>query len=359
MSKYCEIAELIKRRIRQEDYTATHFPGIRKLAEDTGVSYLTARQAVLKLTADGVLLQKENGYFSVNPQWNRDKAAFKVAFLTHHRASDYYVWENAVMAAAGRLGVFFRQVYYTHDDDPVIAEVLSSDFDLIFFKHNIMQNPFCRNLVLRHREKVVSLFQDLTEFGVRCFDGAPPDDAARLVDHLYELGHRKFATVKVAGDSNSGTSKIAAWERRLRQYGLKNTAFEVNCPHSSYTLIPAYEQAGRIVDAENRPTAIFCTALELAIGLNRYCHDRGLVVGRDLSVCSFGQPEMARMQLPSITVIDRPPPTDVAEEIIRDAMNSDGGEPAKLMYRTGVGNLIIGESTGPLGKSNPSKKGAL
>lgn len=86
MSKYSEIAELVKRRIRKEDYTVNRFPGIRKLAEDCGVSYLTARQAMLKLVDDGVLLQKENGYFSINPQWNRDKAEFKVAFLTHHQA---------------------------------------------------------------------------------------------------------------------------------------------------------------------------------------------------------------------------------------------------------------------------------
>ena len=348
MSKYSEIAELVKRRIRKEDYTVNRFPGIRKLAEDCGVSYLTARQAMLKLVDDGVLLQKENGYFSINPQWNRDKAEFKVAFLTHHRASDYYVWENAVMTAAEKLGVFFRQVYYTHDDDPVIAEVLSGDFDLIFFKHNILGNPFCRNLVLKHRDKVVSLFQDLTEYGVRCLDGASPDEAVRLVDHLYGLGHRRFAAVQVAGDSSSGSSKIATWERRLSQYGLKNTVFEVACRHTSYTLIPAYEQAAQIVNASPRPTAVFCTALELAIGLNRYCHEQGITVGRELSICSFGQPEMARMQVPSITVIDRPPPVEVAEEMIRDVMDSGIGEPVKLMYRTGVGNLIVGESTGPL-----------
>lgn len=54
------------------------------------------------------------------------------------------------------------------------------------------------------------------------------------------------------------------------------------------------------------------------------------------------------MQVPSITVTDRPLPMEVAEEMIRDVMDSGIGEPVKLMYRTGVGNLIVGESTGPL-----------
>ncbi len=54
------------------------------------------------------------------------------------------------------------------------------------------------------------------------------------------------------------------------------------------------------------------------------------------------------MQVPSITATDRPPPVEVAEEMIRDVMDSGVGEPVKLMYRAGVGNLIVGESTGPL-----------
>ena len=130
--------------------------------------------------------------------------------------------------------------------------------------------------------------------------------------------------------------------------GIRFVITDVACRHTSYTLIPAHERAARIVDASPRPSAVFCTALELAIGLNRYCHEQGITGGRELPICSFGQPEMARMQVPSITATDRPPPVEVAEEMIRDVMDSGVGEPVKLMYRAGVGNLIVGESTGPL-----------
>ena len=62
------------------------------------------------------------------------------------------------------------------------------------------------------------------------------------------------------------------------------------------------------------------------------------------------------MQVPSITVTDRPLPMEVAPEMIRDVMDSGVGEPVKLMYRTGVGNLIVGESTGPLNSIATLKK---
>ncbi len=360
MSKYEAIAEMVKRRIDREDYAVNRFPGIRKLAEDTGVSYLTARQALLKLVEEGVLLQKENSYFVINTEARQERPQFKVAFLTHHRATNYFVWENAVMEAAERLGAGFRQVYYTHDDDPVIAEVLSGDFDLVFFKHEIANNPFCLNLVNKYRNKVVTLFQDMTGSGIRCFDGAPPEEAARLADHLYELGHRRFAAVRVADDSTSAGSKVRAWEARLRQYGQTSTLHEIVCSRVRYSLIHAYEQAAKVIFAPERPTALFCASVELAIGLCRFCHEHGLAVGRDLSIASFGQPEMARMYIPSITVIDRPPPVDEAVNLIRDAMKSGGGAPEKLMYRTGAGTLIAGESTGPAPASNhPTEEASL
>lgn len=349
MKKYEEIAEMIKRRILHEDYTVNRFPGIRKLAEDTGVSYLTARQALLKLVNDGTLIQKENSYFSINEKWKQQKSpsGFKVAFLTHHRASDYFVWENAVAAAAEKLNVSFRQFYYIHDDDPFIAEVLGGDFDLVFFKHAVVGHKFVENMVIKHADKVVTLFQDMTKFGVRCFDGSPPSETAKLAEYLYELGHRRFATVRMKVDySSPAEAKIIAWNQFLKGRGIQSALYEINSHHLGYTLIPAYEQAGKIIFAPERPTAVFCSNLTLAIGLIRFCHDHQVKVGEDISVCSFGEPEMARMHIPSITVIDRPPPVNEAMMIIRDAMDNRGRKEKRLMYCPEAGNLIIGESTG-------------
>ena len=80
------------------------------------------------------------------------------------------------------------------------------------------------------------------------------------------------------------------------------------------------------------------------MGLIRYCHDNKIKVGEDISVCSFGQPEMARTFIPSITIIDRPNPFPQAEAIIEDFISGDN---SRLLYRPDDGDLIIGESTGP------------
>ena len=45
-AKYTEVMSVIERRIRAGDYLLSSIPGERKIAEETGVSYMTARRAV-------------------------------------------------------------------------------------------------------------------------------------------------------------------------------------------------------------------------------------------------------------------------------------------------------------------------
>ena len=347
MSKYDKIAEMLKRRILNEDYAMNRLPGARKLAKETGVSYMTARQAIQKLFTDEVITQQDNGRFVVNRRNPPSKKEFKIAFLIHQSQSAYNVWEQAVRQAARKNYVSFRCVYFSHDDDPVITEVISGDFDLVFLSHSTMMttHPFILDLVRRNKDKVVTLFHDLTSDGIRCLDGPEPSAAGKLVDKLYELGHRKFATYQLSSLNNSSCEKVANWEKHVAKYKLKSKRFEFQKDYSyEYLLVPAYRGASRIFAGKKIPSAVFCHSLELAIGLIRYCYDNGVKVGKDISICSFGQPEMARTFIPSITIIDRPNPLPQAEAILEDFISGDN---SRLLYRPEDGDLIIGESTGP------------
>ena len=65
-AKYLEIAEAVKRQIRNGDYLMDKVPSERKLAEAYAVSYMTARRTVQQLVADGALMRGENGRLNVN-----------------------------------------------------------------------------------------------------------------------------------------------------------------------------------------------------------------------------------------------------------------------------------------------------
>ncbi len=350
MSKYEKIAEMLKRRILNDDYVINRLPGARKLAKETGVSYMTARQALQKLETDKVIVLHENGRFVVNRRSLGHSRKLKIAYLAHQKQSVYNVWEQAVRMAARKRNMNFRCVYYSHNEDPLITEVLSGDFDLVFINHDTLLNnhDFVHKLVIKNRNKLVTMFHDLTASGVRCLDGPEPVSVSKLIDYLYESGHRRFASYYCKNLTQSLSEKIFYWERYLQKYQLHSQRFEFSPKYpNEYLIVPALREASMLFAGEEIPTAIFCPSLELAMGVLRYCHDNGIVPGRDVSVCSFGQPEMAATFIPSITIIDRPNPLPQVEAIIDDFI---AGNNSRLIYRPDDGKLIIGESTGSVKK---------
>ena len=66
-TKYNEVMSVIKRRIQEGDYLVESIPGERRLAEETGVSYMTARRAVRQLLEEEVLTRDDSGSLAIHP----------------------------------------------------------------------------------------------------------------------------------------------------------------------------------------------------------------------------------------------------------------------------------------------------
>src|SRR3978361_463017 len=87
--KFKTVMSVIERRIRQGDYLLTPIPGERKIAEETGVSHMTARKAVRGLLDSDVLIRRPNGMLDVSPGYNADTGAAHFVLLYPAYASTY------------------------------------------------------------------------------------------------------------------------------------------------------------------------------------------------------------------------------------------------------------------------------
>lgn len=65
---FTSVIEVIEQRIARGDYLLKNIPGERKLAQEVGVSYMTARKAVLHLIERQVLTRRPNGTLDVHPR---------------------------------------------------------------------------------------------------------------------------------------------------------------------------------------------------------------------------------------------------------------------------------------------------
>src|SRR5580765_6349094 len=92
--KFKHVMSVIERRIRKGDYLLNPIPGERKIAEETGVSHMTARKAVTALLERKVLIRRPNGSLEISPRYQGGSGpahflllypAYASTYLTHLR----------------------------------------------------------------------------------------------------------------------------------------------------------------------------------------------------------------------------------------------------------------------------------
>ena len=91
--KFQKVMSVIEQRIRQGDYVLNPIPGERKIAEETGVSHMTARKAVRGLLERKLLIRRPNGLLDVHPGHQADTG---LSARTHH-------WKDTATAGHSRI----------------------------------------------------------------------------------------------------------------------------------------------------------------------------------------------------------------------------------------------------------------
>ena len=109
-SKYNEVMSVIKRRIREGDYFVDSIPGERRIAEETGVSYMTARRAVQQLLEEKVLIRQASGSLEVHPEYTKQVNPAEVVLLYPAYPSSYLTQLRVLVAdaAAGAASRYVR-----------------------------------------------------------------------------------------------------------------------------------------------------------------------------------------------------------------------------------------------------------
>lgn len=126
--------------------------------------------------------------------------------------------------------------------------------------------------------------------------------AQEATEHLINLGHTNIAYL--GSDSNL---MFSSDRRSGYQLALLNHGIEVN-PTNIIELpfIPEenIEIVGKLLNREDRPTAIIVSDDIFAVALERVCIENGISVPDDLSIVSFNNSLFARLTAPQLTSID-------------------------------------------------------
>lgn len=134
-----------------------------------------------------------------------------------------------------------------------------------------------------------------------------PDDqsgAYRAAEHLIEKGHRRIAIIEGKQGFKSTQARRDGYREALEKHGVPLRS-EWTVP-GNYDLESGYAGMSRLLDLAERPTAVFCSNDDMALGAIKAVTERGLRVPDDLSVVGFDDHLFSSFMTPALTTVRRP-----------------------------------------------------
>jgi DNA-binding LacI/PurR family transcriptional regulator len=349
-AKYTEVMSVIERRIRAGDYLLSSIPGERKIAEETGVSYMTARRAVLKLLDQKVLIRQPSGALDIHPSYAKQAKPAEVVLLYPAFASTYLTQLRGLVSAfADRRGVRLRPAQYVHWDESTVVEAAEQARGAFVIPSGA---ELPGRLIDTFRDnKVVILDGDLSDAGIPSVRLFSEENIELVFNHLYELGHRRIDCVNTQNQNAEIERRIAIWRRWTLNKSVKGKLWDDPAPVFTDPTIVAYNLMSRILD-ENQveATALVGTTCPAAIGMIRACWERGQPVGKAISICSINIEPPAEFFCPSITGLNLPSLDCVLKSCFDWMFGADAYAGSALLEPMQT-SLFEGESTG-----KPSRK---
>jgi DNA-binding LacI/PurR family transcriptional regulator len=350
-AKYTEVMSVIKRRIREGDYLLDSIPGERKIAEETGVSYMTARRAVQELLDAEVLIRHPSGSLDVHPGYTRRAKPAEVVLLCPAYPSSYLTQLRVIVSdVAKKHNIGLRPEQFVHWDDKTVLEAVDQAKGTLIIPYGPIIPP--RLVEPLRANKVVILDGDFTNEGLPSIRLFSDRCIERVMDHLYKLGHRHVDCINTQNRNSEIDRRIGIWQRWLRRRGLNGDLRDDPAPVFTDPTIVAHRLMSRLLDAEqSHATAFLSTTCPAAIGSMRACWERNIRIGQDISIATVNIEPPAEYFCPSITGLNTPDLTDVVGRCF-DWFSSRATTwrgPRLMEPKDSV--LFEGESTGKLKQS--------
>lgn len=310
-AKYNEVMSVIKRRISEGDYLVDSIPGERRLAEETGVSYMTARRAVRQLLDEEVLIRAPSGSLDVHPSYSKRTKPAEVVLLYPAYPSSYLTQLRGVVSEfADRRGQNLRPAQFVHWDEQAVFESVAQAKGTVVIPHG----PPIPSRLMEHfkNHKVVVLDGDFADRGIPSVRLFSDSCVLAVMEHLRRLGHRRVDCLNTQNRNVEIDRRIDIWRQWREDHGIAGQLHDDPAPNYTDPTIVAYRMMAELLDRNGADaTAFVATTCPAAIGAIRACYERGVQVGPDVSIAAVNLEPPAEFFCPSITGLNTPDLTTV------------------------------------------------
>jgi LacI family transcriptional regulator len=128
--------------------------------------------------------------------------------------------------------------------------------------------------------------------------------AYNIVEYIIKLGHADIGIIEGKMGFQSTLRRKAGYERALRMYGIPlNERYFIP---GRYDIESGYQGMQRLLQLDKRPSAVFCSNDDMAVGAMKACLECGLKVPEDISLAGFDDNHFSAYLTPALTTVKRP-----------------------------------------------------
>lgn len=127
----------------------------------------------------------------------------------------------------------------------------------------------------------------------------------RAVKHLIKIGHEKIALMNSDEKYLYARQRKMGYQRALEEHGISlNHEYIIHTQHLGFEY--GQQAMKKILNLQDRPTAVFAVSDLLAIGALKEINTNGLHVPNDIAVVGFDKIDFSNMTNPTLTTIAQP-----------------------------------------------------
>lgn len=166
-----------------------------------------------------------------------------------------------------------------------------------------------------------------------------------MTRHILALGHRRIAFIKGNATSRESMERLAGFKQAMNEAQVEVDPELIVTGNHMFECGFACGQ--QLLDLKHRPTAIFASNDDMAVGVMHAAYARGLSLPRDLSVAGFDDSGIAKTIWPQLTTVHQPlieMASAAVNAIVNQTIASHNGLsfPAQMHYKFDCGVVVRG-----------------
>lgn len=317
--KFKQIFQDIRDDIVSEDITVgSHLLGVRDLMKHYSASYKTISLALKELDAHGLIKRRQGQGIFVQEKhmWKLDEIQSKkeskglIGLIVPDMKRQYFVrLVNALEKNVTHKGynlLIRNSNYDSQIESKIVEQFIEENVKGIILVPTYDEENSAYYARI-DKNIIPLLFLNRKKLNYHCSYIIPnnSDGVYKAVQHLIEKGHRDIAYISI-GRTEAYDPIFKVFKNCLKVHEL-NIQEDLIQYADSFSPESGYQSMMKILNATNKPTALFCCYTDnLIIGALRACKEEKLSIPDDISVVGCGNDDITQFLETQITIIRNP-----------------------------------------------------